>query len=83
MILSPRQTSFLITLLFFLTHDPFFNFTDNTKMTYKVDATEETLPTALGNGTYKGEECNVGFTSAFPKDLDSGQKATEQLNVAN
>ena len=38
---------------------------------------------ALGNGTYKGEECNVGFTSAFPKELDSGQKATEQLNVAN
>ena len=60
-----------------------FNFTDDTKMTYKVDATEETLPTALGNGTYKGEECNVGFTSGFPKELDSGQKATEQLNMAN
>lgn len=30
------------------------------------------------------EECNVGFfTSAFPKELDSGQKAIEQLNVAN
>ncbi|OWK09572.1 SLC10A1 [Cervus elaphus hippelaphus] len=73
----------LLLIAIFRCYEKFKPSRDNTKMTYKVDATEETLSTALGNGTYKGEECNVGFTSASPKDLDSGQKATEQLNVAN
>ena len=34
-----------------------FNFTDKTEMIYKADTTEETIPTALGNGTHKGEAC--------------------------
>ncbi|DAA25095.1 hepatic sodium/bile acid cotransporter [Bos indicus] len=73
----------LLLVAIFRCYEKFKTPRDDTKMTYKVDATEETLPTALGNGTYKGEECNIGFTSGFPKELDSGQKATEQLNMAN
>lgn len=51
-----------------------FNFTDQTKITYKAAATEDAIPTALEKGTHNGNIPPIQ-PGPSPNGLNSGQMA--------